>query len=148
VSAGRELNPLRTSYKDAALTVELPARDGRTLATSELNRALPPYQGGPFDRLGRGQQMGEDPTPSAPAPLRLQTGACRPAGFPSMAESGGNDPQRANADPPSKRSPRPGGFTLHVGSPARCEQAGDGGRRATRTPLLSQPPGFRPGPVA
>jgi hypothetical protein len=52
----------------------------------------------------------------------------------SMAESGGNDPQRANADPLSKRSPRPGGFTLHANSPARCEQTGDGRGRSARCP--------------
>jgi hypothetical protein len=38
----------------------------------------------PSTKVDRAQQMGEDPTPSARAPLRLQTGACRPAGFPSM----------------------------------------------------------------
>ena len=43
--AGRELNPLRTPYKDAALTVELPASVG-ALATAGLNRAVPAYQTG------------------------------------------------------------------------------------------------------
>ena len=44
--------------------------------------------------------------------------------------------------------PAPRGFALRDCSPARCEQAGDGGRRRTRIPALSRPPGFRPGPVA
>ena len=58
-----------------------------TLATSESNRALPPYQGGPFDRLGRGQRITEVPTPSACAPFRVQAGACRPAGLRSIARN-------------------------------------------------------------
>jgi hypothetical protein len=64
-----------------------PERPQAALAASELNRAIPPYQGGPVDRLGRGQQMGEEPTPSARAPHRFQAGACRPAGFPSIARN-------------------------------------------------------------
>lgn len=56
----------------------------RWLATSESNRALPLYQSGPFDRLGRGQQMAEVPTPSASAPFRVQAGGCHPAASPSM----------------------------------------------------------------
>lgn len=52
------MNPLRTPYRDAALTVELPARV-TALAASELNRAIPPYQDGPVDRLGRGQRKVE-----------------------------------------------------------------------------------------
>jgi hypothetical protein len=44
------------------------------LATAESNRAIPAYQAGPVDQLGRGQQMAEVPTPSARAPFRVQAG--------------------------------------------------------------------------
>jgi hypothetical protein len=41
----------------------------------------------------------------------------------------------------------PGRFTLHVSSPARCEQARDGRGRSARCPRCYPPPGFRPGPA-
>jgi hypothetical protein len=54
----------------------------------------------------------------------------------------------AYADPPSKRSPRPGGFVLHVDSPAWCEKAGDsGGRSARCSAPFRRPYGFQPQPV-
>ena len=73
---------------------------------------------------------------------------CRAGGAPSTEESDGLEPLRSHAHPPSKRRPRPGGFTLHVGSPARCERAGDGRGRRNRIPRCYPPPGFRPGPAA
>jgi hypothetical protein len=51
------------------------------LATAESNRAIPAYQAGPVDQLGRGQQMAEVPTPSARAPFRVQAGAGQPGRF-------------------------------------------------------------------
>ena len=66
------------------------------MATSELNRAIPPYQDGPVDRLGRGQ----------------------------CEESGGLEPQRCTPIRFRGGARCPGGFTLHSWTPARCEQAG------------------------
>ena len=81
----------------------------RALATSELNRALPPYQGGPFDRLGRGQQAeGEGVEPrDLIRPPRVFKARCRADGAPSRAESGELESQRLRAHPRSKRSPLP-----------------------------------------
>lgn len=55
------------------------------MATAESNRAIPAYQAGPVDQLGRGQQMAEVPTPSVRAPFRVQAGAGHPAGSPSVS---------------------------------------------------------------
>ena len=41
------------------------------MATVESNRAIPAYQAGPVDQLGRGQQMAEVPTPALARPSRL-----------------------------------------------------------------------------
>ena len=105
--------------------VPVPARlPRRGLATSELNRAIPPYQSGPFDRLGRGQRMAEDPTPNAHTPFRVQAGGCRPAASPSIEESGGHDPHCANSQPLSKRRRPPGRFALQIGSPPGVNRQG------------------------
>ena len=79
----------------------------------------------------------------------------RPSGFkPGPAARQVSHPlRRGRRTRTATRTPRrfrnaargPGGFTLHDGSPARCEQARDGGRRATRTPALSRPPAFQTG---
>jgi hypothetical protein len=43
------------------------------LAASESNRAIPAYQAGPVDRLGRGQQKVRVSNPSAETPHPLAT---------------------------------------------------------------------------
>lgn len=76
--------------------------------------------------------------------------SCRAGGAPSREEGGGHDPQRLYAQPLSKRSPPPGGFTLHVGSRAgvnRREMAEDGeieSQRFRAHPVSGrgQPPGW------
>jgi hypothetical protein len=84
------------------------------LATSESNRALPPYQDGPFDRLGRGQRKVEVSIFQAAKPARVFKARCR-AGAPSMAEDGAHDAQRlSGAHTASNRSRRPGRFILQA----------------------------------
>ena len=61
VLAGRDLNPRPSPYKSAALTC---CATGQ-LATAELNRAIPAYQAGPVNRLGRGQQKVTVSSPTA-----------------------------------------------------------------------------------
>jgi hypothetical protein len=110
LSAGRELNPLRTSYKDAALTVELPAR-ASALAASESNRALPTYQVGPFDRLGRGQRKTGDSNATALTAARFPAGASRLTG--SSSEEGGRlERHRATGASLSGRARTPVRFTF------------------------------------
>jgi hypothetical protein len=100
------------------------------LAASESNRAIPAYQAGPVDRLGRGQRK-----------VEVSIGA------PSIEEGGGLEPQRARpgafetppaalAGSPSKSAPPPG--------VNRWEMVEDGVLE-TRP---AGPPGFRPGPAA
>lgn len=75
------------------------------LATSESNRAIPPYQSGPYDRMGRGQR--EEDGGVEPHGVTRREGsspAAAPAAHLPRAESGGHDPQRQDADPHSKRS--------------------------------------------
>jgi hypothetical protein len=59
------------------------------LATAESNRAIPPYQGGPVDQLGRGQRNAEV---SSPRGLKAAHGLLRavpaPAGCIPCAETG------------------------------------------------------------
>jgi hypothetical protein len=73
--AGRDLNPRPSLYKSAALTC---CATGQ-LATAESNRALPAYQAGPVDRLGRGQRkaerVGVEPTREIPLPNRFRDGS-------------------------------------------------------------------------
>lgn len=120
------------------------------MATSESNRALPPYQGGPFDRLGRGQRKAEVSIFQAAKPARAFKARCRAGGAPSIyfsEESGGLEPQRVHAHPLSGRSLRP--WQVHSPrascSPARCEQAGDGRGRRTRIPASLTPTRFPAG---
>ena len=100
------------------------------MAASESNRAIPAYQAGPVDRLGRGQRK-----------VEVSIGA------PSIEEGGGLEPQRARpgafetppaalAGSPSKSAPPPG--------VNRWEMVEDGVLE-TRP---AGPPGFRPGPAA
>ena len=119
------------------------------LATSESNRALPPYRSGPFDRLGRGQQMAEVPTPSASAPFRVQAGGCHPAASPSRCG------RRRIRPPAVARSPdfESGTASMAVSSSTdlpRRERAGGCGGRRSRLPApcgahplskRSRPPG-------
>jgi hypothetical protein len=144
----RDLNPQFQVEGLARLTSFSNGGDTPPLATSESNRALPPYQGGPFDRLGRGQRKVEVSIFQAAKPARVFKARCRAGGAPSNEESGGPDPQRANVQRLSGQRPRP--WRVHSpwsSSPARCDQAGDGRGRRTRIPALSRPPGFRPGPA-
>lgn len=70
-----------------------PAGDTPWLATSESNRALPPYQSGPFTGWvaasgpSRAEDGGLEPQ-HLPAPIRFPTGAGTPAGSSSNAEGG------------------------------------------------------------
>jgi hypothetical protein len=82
-------------------------------------------------------------------PARVFKARCRAGGAPSRAEDGGTDPPRPGRSPGFE----PGTASMAVssskfGSPARCEQAGDGRGRRNRIPRCYPPPGFRPGPAA
>jgi hypothetical protein len=95
------------------------------LATSESNRAIPPYQSGPYDRMGRGHR--EEDGGVEPADHEGRHRCSKPVAAPAA-----HLPRRRATD--SNRCARalirlrsdargPGGFTLHVGSPTRCERA-------------------------
>jgi hypothetical protein len=120
------------------------------LATSELNRAILPYQSSPVDRLGRGhREEGEGVEPhDREGPSRVFKARCRAGGAPSIEERGGPDPHRCHGHPLSGRCPPPGGFSFHVDSPARYEEAGHGRGRRNRISRCYPPPSFRPGPAA
>lgn len=68
-------------------------------------------------------------------PARVFKARCRVGGAPSKEESGGLEPQRVSADPPSKRSPRLAGSlstsTLPPDANGR-EMAADGADDAQR----------------
>jgi hypothetical protein len=113
------------------------------LATAESNRAIPAYQTGPVDRLGRGQRMrqesnlqggqarpGSGRVPS-PIGLRIHGGRRRsraqrsrahpgsgrelpPAASPSIAEDGALEAQRLRARSRSRRRRYPDRFILHM----------------------------------
>jgi len=57
------------------------------LAARESNPALPPYQSGPVDRLGRGQRKTEVSSPAALRPPRVFKARCRAGGASSDEES-------------------------------------------------------------
>jgi hypothetical protein len=120
------------------------------LATPELNRAILPYQSSPVDRLGRGhREEGEGVEPhDREGPSRVFKARCRSGGAPSIEERGGPDPHRCHGHPLSGRCPPPGGFSFHVDSPARYEEAGHGRGRRNRISRCCPPPSFRPGPAA
>jgi hypothetical protein len=107
------------------------------LATAESNRALPLYQSGPFDRLGRGQYMTEVPAlgrfairvrrtagtiRSAYTPSRFRNGARAPAGLLSE-EDGALEARGITRHPDSSRGQHPGWFILHEES-GRLERRG------------------------
>jgi hypothetical protein len=74
---------------------------------------------------------------------------CRTGGAPSIEESGRLERQRANADPPSKRSPRPGGFTLQILLSRPMRTGGRWQRMTVPTrSAVERPPGFQPRPAA
>ncbi len=123
------------------------------LATSESNRALPPYQSGPFDRLGRGQRKTEASSPAAWWPPQAFKARCRAGGASSILVRRAADSNRNAVTPIRIRNGArsPDGFTLHRGSPARCEQAGGSRGRRNRIPRQycrrpvssrGQPPGW------
>ena len=120
-SADRALNPEPPAYKAVALTswsyrpVEHPGIEPGDTAVSE--RPLQPA--GSCSKRGRWRCRAPRCYPSRG--FRPRCGAGR---APSRAESGGNDPQRANADPPSKRSPRPAGSLSRTTPPPGVNRQG------------------------
>jgi hypothetical protein len=77
------------------------------LATSESNRALPPYQSGPFDRLGRGQRKRGESNAQGRSSSGFKPAAVANLLALPYEENGGLEPQRCYAHPHSKRRPRP-----------------------------------------
>ncbi len=122
------------------------------LATSESNRALPPHQGGPFDRLGRGQRKRGESNAQGRSSSGFKPAAV--ANLLALPKRGERRTRTATLVTPIRfrgGARNPGGFTLHKGSPARCEQAGDSRGRRSRIPRHScrrpvsgrgQPPGW------
>lgn len=66
----------------------MPTGEGNWLATSESNRALPPYQGGPFNRLGRGQRKMRVSSPRPQGPPLVFKASCRAGGTSSKGGEG------------------------------------------------------------
>jgi hypothetical protein len=107
------------------------------LATSESNRAIPPYQSGPYDRVGRGQCAdGGGPGPQRSRALPGSSRRLPPDSFTIQAESGSHDLQRLRAQPISNRRQPPAGSLSKSALPPDAK-AGDGGGRRTRIPASS-----------
>ena len=73
------------------------------MATAESNRAIPAYQTGPVDRLGRGQRMRQESNLQGGQARPVQAGFRRRSDCASVAEGGGHAPQRSRAHPGSGR---------------------------------------------
>jgi hypothetical protein len=77
------------------------------------------------------------------SPARVFKTRCRAGGAPSFEESGGLEPQRANADPSSKRSPRLAGSLSMSALPPDAngrEMAEDGAVEAHDVPAAARFP--------
>ena len=112
------------------------SRHDLAYAAEESNRALPPYQGGPFDRLGRGQRKAEVSVFQAAKPARAFKARCRAGGAPSIEERGGADPHRHERMRAAARC-RPGPSAVRERSRSRARRRRWGTRARTWT-LLGQ----------
>jgi len=83
------------------------------LATAESNRAIPAYQTGPVDRLGRGQRKMEVSSPTGRDPVLALKASSRAGAASSWRIAEVPPPQRFHARPGSSRGPHLGGFAIH-----------------------------------
>ena len=111
------------------------------MATAESNRAIPAYQAGPFDQLGRGQRMMEDPSPSALPRAHPASNGRRPPGRFTIQKS-----RERSSRSPGHLSVPPFAFGA---TPARLSGSLSTRKTENSNPRpFRTPTGFQPAPVA